>query len=303
MTSYFLSGGQDCLGPFDLKTLAAMGVRADTLVRTGPGGPWTVCGALDEIADAIQRRQDATGGGALQWGRVAEQISQDDETGVRRFSAPLMGASVDADKDADRAAELPNTVRGHYFARPDACHQTETGVVGQWALPDPVPGALTKCNAVVVYCKDAQIGFGQVGWGIRLEDARWCFGATENPGMPVIAGFANGAFLETGDWSDMVSAFSDGGGRGRPGWCYKMFKPLEVHSPDHERGLAAAQATALAGHRIHDNNCMDHAVSVLHAFAGVAVVPAPDPRARKLWTPHHWFRQVPGEGRALSTAL
>ena len=269
MTPYFLSGGQECLGPFDLKTLVAMGVRADTLVRAGLTGPWTFCGALDEIAEAIQKRQDAMHEGSVHWGRVAERRGQDATPGGRRFSAPLLGSAA----EAARAAELPNTVRGHYFAQPSACHQTDSGVSGEWILPDPSPVSLSDCNAVVVYCKDAQMGFGQVGWGFLLDKTRWCFGATENPGTPVVAGFSNGAFQETGGWSDMLAAFIGDGRQGRPGWCYKMFKPLALQGADHDSALAAAHATKRAGHRLHDNNCMDHAVSVLHAFAGLPILP------------------------------
>ena len=302
MGIFYLSGGASSLGPFDAGTLVRMGVRNDTFVRSGPDGAWSICGAVPEISALLQVHM-ASASGQASWGRISPGPC--DAPGLRRYSAVLWaGPESVADREA-AARTLPATISGHFFAAPAEIDRDGDVVTGHWLVPDPGCSPPDACNAAVFLKQDSAVHPGHVGWGVCLGEDQWCFGATENAGMPVVEGFTNGAFVAIGTREEMFAAFAagKGGTARRPGWLYHKVKLLETPEPDPHRARTAAEATRRAGFNINGNNSMTHAVSVLNVFAARPIVPIPDPRVPGLWTPSQWFRQIAGQQMALLETL
>lgn len=297
MAEYFLSNGAAPFGPFTAAKLVEMGVEPDTYVRRVDAEDWSYAANESEIADllesgarASQVARDARAG-RMHWGPY-----KDDGPigpGLRKYSSILWDIPDDRWEQACYA--MPASIKGHFFQRPTRCIRNVT-MWGEWDVPDATVDG--TWNAVVFLYPDIPIQLGHVGWGFRLADGGWCWGATEHDGMPpmVPPPFPNGGFVEHGSKAEMLRAFRDGyrkSGAGK-GWRYKSMKLLYALNPQPDAAEVITRMLPTAGYNISGNNCMDHVVRVLNIYSGIPIVPIPALGGPVMWIPRFWFAMITG---------
>ncbi|GLQ34931.1 hypothetical protein GCM10007939_12140 [Amylibacter marinus] len=305
---YFLTDGEADLGPFDADQISTMSAAADTSIKEEGSEVWQQLCDVAELADPIAGRIDqeardfaaavaaepegemaAQGGemgaqGAMHWGPVKADACNG---GKRQYSAILW--DIPWGHDWEKACfSHPNTINGHYFARPHRCKNSGTHMWGEWDVPDPSCGNACAANAVVFLKPEVPFNFGHVGWGIKIASNQWLFGATELFGkVGVKPGDDNGVFTKVGTKEQMFARFSSG-------YKYHKYKPLTCGNPNPNAGRRMAEHVKTVGYDFLQSNCMHHTIMVINAFAQTAIVPVPVASTPHMWAPNWWFRNIPG---------
>lgn len=310
MKKYLLITAGTELGPFSPDELTNMHVKADTLVRDPEhADEYMRCADVKDIAAALVARNenelqafnaltdDMQTQAQMHWAPVKADSCK--PNGMRQYSAQLMDIPSGT-RWEDACVTMPNTVRGHYFARPTRC-VNNFGMWGEWDVPDPSCGSKSDINAVVFVKTDIPLHLGHVGWGFKLANGQWCYGATETFGKnETPPGMDNGVFIKQGSKDDMFYAFKNGKTPSNAGWRYQFYKGMTTGNPNPQRGIEAAELTRRMGYGLWGNNCMNHAIKVLNAYAGYPMVPVANSSSPQYWVPNFWFAQITAAEKSTS---
>ncbi len=324
---YFLSDGEKRIGPFDAGTLVQMQIQPETAVLDDTDDHWQPAHACAELkdkleaaakdrAEAIRARAAAEEAGetaksdelsasaamtsakAMHWGQPkADRCSK---PGYRQHSAILW--DIPGGQNWDQACySMPNTINGHYFAKPDRCNFSGLHMWGEWDVPDSTcGGSSVEANAVVFLLPDIPLELGHVGWGFKNDDGSWTYGSTETSGIPIPPLMDNGMFIETGSKSKMMSAMRTGRREnGKTYYPYQSYKAIKTHTPNPGAGLTAAYMAQKSGYMVVGNNCMDHVVRVLNGYSGIPIVPLPVTGGPIMWIPRNWYGAIAAEDRMI----
>lgn len=317
MAEYFLSNGEEPFGPFTATKLIEMGVSRDTAVRAADSDEWRNAAEVDDIAEGLPPAEDppsiashepegtacSASGPARSAGMHWGLPFKDDGPigpGLRKYSAILWGIPDKQDWETACYA-MPATINGHFFQRPTRCAHGGFNMWGEWHVPDQ---AMDGWNAVVFLIPNVPLEAGHVGWGFKLSNGNWCWGATENAGFPpfIPPPFPNGAFVEQGTKDEMLRAFRDGhrkSGNGKP-WRYERMKLIRALNPHPEAAEIFSRSLPTTGYNLIGNNCMDHSVRILNVYGGLPIVPIPITQGPHAWFPRIWFGTIPGVEKAVS---
>jgi hypothetical protein len=294
MVKYYLSDSTRAIGPYSPEQLAGMSIRGDTSVLAEGEESWQRAEEVAELQPAIIEQAEAmmasasesiAAKGGMFWAPV-----KDDgyiKPGHRKYSAQLMNIP-DGQSWEDACAVMPNTINGHYFPRPTRCINN-WGMWGEWDVPDPA--FADTFNVLVFLYPSIPLELGHVGWGFRLDDGRWCWGATELSGGFVAPGQPNGACVERGTREQMMSWFRDGLRPNSAPWKYFSYKALRADHPRGSVGEQMAEATKQMGYSVVGNNCMTHALSILNGYAGYPILPLPVIHPVQM-IPRVWFTLI-----------
>jgi hypothetical protein len=126
--------------------------------------------------------------------------------------------------------------------------------------------------------------FGHVGWGLKLGEQRFFFGATENPSgaLFVPPGGDNGFWCGEGADGQMHAAM-----KARDYDCYKV---VATRTAQPDKGRAKGLETRGLGYRAISSNCADHTWWVLEAYGIVGM-----PWLNTHPAPADWFAALNGE--------
>ncbi|MFP1682162.1 hypothetical protein ACLD0W_06590 [Alloalcanivorax sp. C16-1] len=310
MKKYHLLTGEGVEGPYTSTELAQMEVDATTYIKPdSEDAEWTTCGAVEEIGAVITERfsasveklgalgGDMSAAGAMHWGPAKADMCKNN--GRRQFSAVLWDIPWGKSWE-DACWAMPNTINGHYFARPNRCINNGQ-MWGEWDVPDASCGAAASANVVVFQKANEPLNLGHSGWGFKLSNGQWCYGATEIFGELVVQpGDYNGVYIQTGSKEQMFMSFRTGNTPHVSNWPYQFYKALIAGSPNENNGRAMAEKVKQAGYWLNGNNCMNHTIKILNAYAGTPIVPVSDAGTPQYWVPNFWFAQIKSNERSTS---
>jgi hypothetical protein len=310
MTKFLLVTVSGGLGPYTADELAKMEVEASTLVKLDDAqGPYRRCGDIEEIAQAVTTLQaaavsslsvmgdDMQARGQMHWGPVKADSCTGN--GTRQYSAVLHDIPWGQSWE-DACARMPNTINGYYFATPCRCKNVGQ-MWGEWDVPDASCGQASRANAVIFLKHNEPFNFGHTGWGFKLSADQWCYGATELFGQLVRQpGEDNGVYMRIGSKGEMFDTFRTGNTPNASNWPYQSYKALIAGKPNVNAARAAVEATKKAGYWVNGNNCMNHAIQIINAYAGMPIVPVSDIGTPQHWVPNFWFRNIVGDEKSTS---
>ena len=308
MTNYHILTGDGAAGPYSVDDLAKMEVDATTFVRT-EDGEWTTCGGVEEITAALaaakQTKREAIGAlggeiaaqGQMHWGPVKADMCKG--SGKRQYSAVLWDIPWGKSWE-DACWSMPISINGHYFAKPNRCINNGQ-MWGEWDVPDASCGAAASANIVVFQKLDEPFNLGHTGWGFKLDNGQWCYGATELFGqVHVTPGNDNGVYIRVGSKEEMFTNFRTGNTPHVNNWPYQQYKALIAGKPNAAAGQAKAEAVKHLGYWVDGNNCMNHAAMIINAYAGMPIVPVSTALTPQYWVPNVWFELVVGDKKSTS---
>lgn len=323
---YFLSDGEARLGPYSKEELADMFLSPDTLILPHEGADWQTASSDPDVAAAMKpavmaqmealtariAEEDAGGEMGAQSGEVSAQAMQWGPTkedactkpGYRQHSAILW--NIPWGQDWEQACfSHPNTIKGHYFAKPHRCKHSGTNMWGEWDVPDGrCSDATTGTNALVFLLPNEPLELGHVGWGFQNSNGSWTWGATETSGVAKMPGTDNGTFVETGSKEQMLSAMRSGNRKnGKRYFPYYSYKMLRATMPNPDAARFVADSLKDVGYTVIGNNCMDHTIRVLNQFSTVPMFPLPGTGPNPMWAPRFWFTMIPGEERMINESF
>jgi len=187
------------------------------------------------------------------------------------------------------------------------------GLVGIGATAAQAYGTGTACVFIEPQgAKWAGLNFGHIGWGYLVAgSSTWVYGATENPnGTPQIDAPAfNGAWTESGTWSEMLDTFTlqtsypssvvnSSSQAAHPSAPYTKYKCETVANTNVTNANAAANSTIHAGYTLGLNDCLTAVMNVLAAYNAQNL-----PNRLTDPTPNTWFDALSSAWNAPSGPL
>ncbi|MDZ4835776.1 MAG: hypothetical protein SGJ27_18520 [Candidatus Melainabacteria bacterium] len=144
--------------------------------------------------------------------------------------------------------------------------------------------------------------FGHVGWGFRLEEDRYMFGATDHlyrhhdMDLPAWIDYMSVPPGEHTDWwcgygtrDEMLQAMS----RSTEHIWYHRCKSVLIAKPDPQKAEKAARLTGCSGWTVLTNNCVQQSYEIVQAYGAETIIPNPWKNPFNL-IPRVWFNSFPG---------